>query len=186
MAFDSSVFALQRAIRILEQEISKLTSFEVSDAAEDARMNSWGTWLLSPIYKKPEDSEEEKKCKDRAKQERQIQKHMKEKFLQSRKADLEKEEILFKLAKEEIDRADSEDDMKIRTIEAKMRAREQREAQVKARVEEERRERLRKEQQKQWEAAEVLKKTTGGRTSGSAETAASRRTSSGTETSTRT
>lgn len=46
--------------------------------------------MLSPIYKKAEDSEEEKARKDRERQERRIEKDMKERRLGLKKADLKK------------------------------------------------------------------------------------------------
>ena len=39
-----------------------------------AQENSWVTWLLSPLYKKVEDSEEEKERKDRGRQESLLRK----------------------------------------------------------------------------------------------------------------
>ena len=68
---DSSIFELRRNIRRLEQEIKNLDSIVAAEAATEAQKNSWGTWLLSPIFgKAEEDSEEEKARKDRERQER--------------------------------------------------------------------------------------------------------------------
>lgn len=52
---DSSIFELKREVRRLEQEITNLESIVAAEAAEEAQKNSWGTWLLSPIYKKVEE-----------------------------------------------------------------------------------------------------------------------------------
>lgn len=89
-AFESLIFELQRDIHRLEQAIDDLNSIVAAEAAEVANKNSWGTWLLLPIYKKAEDSEEEKARKDRKKQERRIEKDMKERRLALKKGDLEK------------------------------------------------------------------------------------------------
>ncbi|XMA10407.1 hypothetical protein WAI453_003198 [Rhynchosporium graminicola] len=62
---DSSIFELQRDIRRLQQDIKSLDEIVASEIAEEAQKNSWGAWLLSPIYKRAEDSEEEKARKDR-------------------------------------------------------------------------------------------------------------------------
>jgi len=131
---------------------------------QEAQKNSWGTWLLSPIYKKAEDSEEEKARKDRERQERRIEKDMKERRLGLKKADLKKEESLLRKAKEEVDAADLVDNGKIRVIQDRIRARETRERQERDRVERERIAKIWKQQQEEqrekWEreAAEALRK----------------------------
>ncbi|KAF2816422.1 DnaJ-domain-containing protein [Mytilinidion resinicola] len=174
-AFDSTIFDLQRGVRLLEQEIRNLDSILAAEAAAEARKNSWGSWLLSPIYKKAEDSEEEKARKDRGRQERRIEKDLKERRLDLKKADLKKEENLLKKAKEEVDAADLCDDGKIRVIQARIWARTQvaalqprinnsyarkllsehqletQERQERERVERERLAEIRKQQQEQWE-----------------------------------
>ncbi|RDL31996.1 Uncharacterized protein BP5553_09398 [Venustampulla echinocandica] len=160
---DSSIFELQRYIRRLEQEIKNLDSIVAAEAAEEARKNSWGTWLLSPIYKRAEDSEQEKACKDRERQERRIEKDMKERRLELKKADLKKEESLLQKAKEEVDAADLVDNRKMRVIQDRIWARENRERQERERVERERIARIWKQQQEQREklereAAEALRK----------------------------
>ena len=162
-AFDSSIFELQRVIRRLEQEIKNLDSVSAAEAAAEAQKNSWGTWLLSPIYKKVEDSEEEKARKDRERQERRIEKDMKERRLESRKVDLQIEKDRLKKAKEEVDAADLSDDGKLRAIQAKIWARENEERQERAKVEREKIAKLRRQQQEGWEAqhreaAEAMRK----------------------------
>jgi hypothetical protein len=147
----------------LEQEIKNLDSIVAAEAAKEAQKNSWGTWLLSPIYKKAEDSEEEKARKDRERQERRIEKDMKERRLGLKAADLKKEESLLRKAKEEVDAADLVDNGKIRVIQARIWARETSERQERERVERERIDKLWKQQQEQWEkrdreAAEALRK----------------------------
>ena len=162
-AFDSSIFELQRDIRRLEQEIKNLDSIVAAEAAEEAQKNSWGNWLLSPIYKKAEDSEEEKARKDRERQERKIEKDMKERRLGLKKADLKKEESLLRKAKEVVDAADLVENEKIRVIQDRIRARETWARQERERVERERIARSWKQQQEQREkrereAAEALRK----------------------------
>lgn len=160
---DSSIFELQRDIRRLEQEIKFLDSIVAAEAAEDAQKNSWGTWLLSPIYKNAEDSEEVKTRKDRGRQERKIEKDLKERRLGSKKTDLRKEEILLRDTKEELDARNLADERQIQVIHDRVWARETREKEEKMRVEIERLVRIQKQQQEQRkkqerEAAEVLRK----------------------------
>ncbi len=80
--------------------------------------------MLSPIYKKAEESEEEKARKDRERQERRIEKDIKERRLGLKKADLVIEESGLRKAKEEGDAADLVDNGKIRVIQDRTRARE--------------------------------------------------------------
>ncbi|KAF2498963.1 DnaJ-domain-containing protein [Lophium mytilinum] len=160
--FDSSISELQRDIRRLEQEIRNLDSIVAAEAREEAQKNSWGTWLLSPLYKKAEESEDEKARKDRERQERRIEKDMKERRLGPRKADLEKEQSLFRKAKEEMRAADLIDDTKIRVTQDRMYARETRERQEREKAERERVMKIWKQQQEQREkqareAAEALR-----------------------------
>lgn len=142
-------------MRQLEQEIKNLDSIVAAEAAEGAEKNSLGTWLLSLIYKKTEDSEEKKACKDRERQERRIEKDMKERRLALKKGDLKKEENLLIKAKEEVDAADLVDNRKIKAIQDRILARENRERQERVRVE---KERLAKIWEQQREAAEALRK----------------------------
>jgi hypothetical protein len=174
------IFELQRLIQRLEQEITNLDTIFAAEAAAEAQKNSWAAWFLSPIYKKAEDSEEEKERKDRARQERRIEKDMKERRLNSHKGDLKTQENLLKIAEDEVDAATRSDDGKIRVIQARIWARENRERRERENRERERREKerqererqerermakIRKEQQEQWmkrerEATEASRKQT--------------------------
>lgn len=161
--FDSSIFEKQRDIRRLEQEIKNLDSIVAAEQATEAQKNSWGTWFLSPIYKRVEDSEDERARKDRERQERRIEKDMKERRLVLKKADLKKVENLSRKAWEEVDAANLVDDRKIRAIQDKIQTRETQERQEREKVKRERMARLRQQQQEQWEKqareqAEILAK----------------------------
>ncbi|OBT83448.1 hypothetical protein VE02_07875 [Pseudogymnoascus sp. 03VT05] len=152
--FDSSIFELQRDVRRLEQEIKNLDSIVAAEAAAEAKKNSWGTWLLSPMYKTAEDSEDEKARKDIERQERKLEKDWKERRLGVRKADLEKEESLLRNAEEKVDAADLADTKMIQTIQGRIWLREQRERQENDRIERERLAKIRKQQQEQQEKKE--------------------------------
>jgi hypothetical protein len=154
---------MQSNIRRLEQEIKTLNSIVTAAAATEVQNNSWGTWLLSPIYKKREDSQEEKECKDRKRQERRIEKDMKERRLDLKKEDLKKEESLLRKAKEEVEAADVVDNRKMQVIQNRIRTRETRERQEREALERVRAAKILKQQQEQREklereAAEALRK----------------------------
>ena len=157
-AFDSSIFELQRGIQRLEQEIKNLESIAAAEAATEAQKNSWGTWLLSPIYKKADDSEEEKAGKDRERQERRIEKDMKERRLETEKEGLEKVKNQLRKAKEEVDAANLSDDRKTGVIQDRIWAKIYREKQEREKVERERLAKILKQQQEQrekWEREAV-------------------------------
>ncbi|KAK0771128.1 hypothetical protein LTR33_005241 [Friedmanniomyces endolithicus] len=164
LAPEWSIFELQRSIRRLEQEIANLASITVAEAAVEARKNSWGAWLSSLVYKLVEESEDEKARKERARQEKRIEKDLKERRLGSQQAQLQEEQSLLRKAKDNIDAADLRDDQSIRAVEARTREREAREWLERERVEREtakvERERLAKvwkqqQQQREKEAQEA-------------------------------
>ena len=162
-AFDTSVLELQKGIRKLEQEIKNLDSIFDAEAAKEAQKNSWTTWLLSPISKKAEDTEEEKERQDRARQERRIEKDMKERRLGFKTSELKREEDLSRKLKKEIDIANLGDENKIQIIQARVEAREYRERKEREIAERERREKIWKQQQqerekREREAADALRK----------------------------
>ncbi|KAF3002374.1 hypothetical protein E8E13_001003 [Curvularia kusanoi] len=145
---DSSIFELQRSIRRLEREITTLVTILAAEATVEAQKNT--------LYKRAEDNEEEKERKDRARQERRIEKDLKERRLDSMKAGLKTQEDLLDNEQEKVDMANRRDDEKIRAIRVTMRAREDRERrererqrQETQRQERERQERERQEKQRQ-------------------------------------
>jgi hypothetical protein len=148
-ALESPIFELQRTIRRLEQDIKNLTSIEAAERAAEASKNSWGTWILSPLYKKIEESEEEKARKDRERQERRIQKDMKERRLGSEKSELFKREDQMKEAKNKVDAENLHNDQSIENLEARKRLREERERRLKEWEEQERLAKIRREQAEQ-------------------------------------
>ncbi|ETI26848.1 hypothetical protein G647_10294 [Cladophialophora carrionii CBS 160.54] len=162
-ALDSSIFGLQRRVRQLEQEIKNLDSILAAERATEAQKNSWGTWLLSPFYKKVEETASEKARKDRERQERRIEKDLKERWLESKKAELKSEGTRLRTAKEDVDAADLRDDEKLRVIQAKIRAREDREWRERLMAEKEKFAQIRRQQEEQrkkqeQEAAEAMRK----------------------------
>lgn len=160
---DEQLCKLRRDISKLKQEIENLTSIQAAEAASDAEKNSWLTWLMSPIYKVREDDEDEKERKDRARQERRIEKDMKERRLASKEADLIKHEELSRKSSQEKYAADSADQLKIDVLQNKMWMRRDLERQKKEAAERDQRARVWKEQaeqqrRQQQEAAAKLRK----------------------------
>ena len=72
--------------------------------------------MLSLIYKKVEDNEKKKARKARGTQKRRIEKDIKERRLDLKKAGLKKEKSLLRKAKKEMDAANLVDTRKIREI----------------------------------------------------------------------
>ncbi|PQE13476.1 hypothetical protein CJF32_00005384 [Rutstroemia sp. NJR-2017a WRK4] len=138
--------------------LQKSKQERTAEAAEEAWKNGWTSWLLSPIQKKPVDSDEEKARKDRMRQERKLEKDMKERRLDWKETDLSKEESLLRNAQAEVDTADLADDRKIQVIQDRIRARETKEREMRERVEREKRERERKKQREQQEQREKVER----------------------------
>ncbi|KAL1600100.1 hypothetical protein SLS59_006174 [Nothophoma quercina] len=120
--YASSIFEIKREITRVEQEIANLNSILAAEAAEEAQKNSWTTWLLSPLYKKAVESDEEKARKDRARQERRIEKDMKERRLDDKKKFLKETEDSMIKSKAEFLAADQRDDVLIRNLKYKIQA----------------------------------------------------------------
>jgi hypothetical protein len=170
--FDASISDAERAIRRLEQEINGLASIAAAEAAVEAKRNSWSTWLLSPLYTKAEDSEEVKAEKDRARQERRIERDMKERRVEAERAKLKATKADMEKSKTEIDDANVRDNMKIQQLltiiqrkeawhrkEKEKAEREQRAREVRQQQEQQqRKEREAAEARRQQQAAELLAK----------------------------
>lgn len=101
---------------------------------------------MLPIYKKLEDSEEEKARKDRGRQERRIEKDIKERRLELKKADVQKEKGLFKRAREDVEAADLCDDRKIEEIQTRIYHQKNRERQEREKMEREKREKIQRQE----------------------------------------
>jgi hypothetical protein len=125
--FESSIFEISRVIRRLEQDIKNLDSIFAAEVAVEAQKNSWKAWLLSPLYKKAEESSEEKALKDRARQERRIEKDMKERRLDVQKAELKAIETSIRTAESKMKAGDSRDEATIQNILYNLRLKEERE-----------------------------------------------------------
>jgi hypothetical protein len=126
----------------LEHDIGALASIAAAEVAVEARKNSWSTWLLSPLYTQVKESEDEKGRKDRARQERKIEKDLKERRLCLHQAQLLQREYQLKEAEKAFVAANLGNDQTIAAIAAKGRNREIRERLEREKMERERLARL--------------------------------------------
>lgn len=134
-SFESSIFELKRVIRRVEQDITGLNSIFAAEAAVEAQRNSWSTWLLSPLFKKVEVSDEEKERRDRERQERRIEMDIKDRRLSSNRESLAKMEDMQRRTKAELDATNRKDEILKQDIRARIQARETRQRQEKERAE---------------------------------------------------
>ncbi|ATZ46733.1 hypothetical protein BCIN_02g01040 [Botrytis cinerea B05.10] len=159
-AFESVISRLQKDIQSLKQSIELLKKNDAIEDVEEAWRNGWGAWLLSPVIKRAVVSEDEKERKDRSRQERKIEMNLKERRIEAKSTELDKEKALLLTAQREVELADQVDDGKIRMIEEKIKAEEQRQADERARVYRERMAEARKKEQEERDrkAAEDMRK----------------------------
>lgn len=129
---------IEAAVRKLEHQIHYHNNRVAAEAAEEAKKNSWTTWLLSPLYKKRKETEKEQEAKSRKSQERRIERDMKERVLLSKNVELSNEQGRLEKAKQEFVDANRGDDHNIWKIEATLKVRQARERQEEDRFERER------------------------------------------------
>lgn len=151
-ALGASIFELQRSIRRLEQDIKNLAGVVAAEKDAEARKSNWGTWLASSLYNQVQENEEDKARKDRGRQERMIEKDLKERRLRMQQAELLLKENQMRQAKMEVDAANLRSDQAIQALEAKKRDREAQKQRERERMnEEERRSKIRKQQEEELE-----------------------------------
>lgn len=148
-SFEVSISELHRSSRELERNIIDLVSIEAAEKAEEARKNSWGTWLLSPLYNQRVESEEERARKDRGRQERMIEKDLKKRRLWMQESETRTHESQVRKGDMAIDAENIRDDKNIQYLADRKLAREAREQQEKWIAEVERRMKIKKQQQEQ-------------------------------------
>lgn len=127
LSFERSISGLQQVIGKLEQDVSNLASIAAEEAINDARENVWGTRSLYSSLMGVNDTEVEKADRDRKRQERKIEKDLKERRLATQKAQLLEKQTQMNEVKKEIDAADLRNDQAINALENQKRAREARE-----------------------------------------------------------
>jgi hypothetical protein len=154
MDFESLISEIQREVKRFEQAIRDLASIAAAEAAAEAQKNSWSTWILSPLYKKVEESEEVKAEKDRARQERRIEKDMKERRLRVVEDRLKIAETSMRNSKAKVDAADLKDELSILDLRYRVQRREHRERQEREAAARKAREEQMRWQQEQLEKAQ--------------------------------
>lgn len=144
----------------MEHEIKTLADIAAAVGAEEAWSKSWKAWLLSPVYKQAQLTDEDKARKERENQERRIEIDMKERRLEAKKKELEKQESLLKSGQAEIDTADRTDDLRVRKLQDVIDARlaREREAREKAQYEEKARIWRQKQEEREKQEREAAEK----------------------------
>jgi hypothetical protein len=155
--YDDEIFELNRDIRKIQTVILDIDSIDKAEAAEEAAAKSWSTWILSPLYKKPVETEEVKERKARERIQRHHNRTFKQKDLERKKAELLAREYLLKQKLEEFESSNRRDDRAKYEIEERMRQRRFREQMEKERVEQEARDkawraRMRQEREREEKA----------------------------------
>ncbi|KAF1957227.1 DnaJ-domain-containing protein [Byssothecium circinans] len=148
--FDVPIGKLQLSVRELEQGIKVLENRAAADAAATAWENGWGGWLQSFVIKKAEESEGERKLKDKVRRERRTEMALKKKQLKILLANLEKEQCLLREAWQKVAAADRRDDKRMEKIQANARAKEDREREKEERAERGRQAEVIQQQQEYW------------------------------------
>jgi hypothetical protein len=155
--YDDAIFELNRDIRKLQTAIRDIDSIGKAEAAEEAAAKSWSTWILSPLYKKPVETEEVKERKMRERIQRLHNRTFKEKDLEKKKVELRVQEDLLEQNREYFESSNRRDDRAKLEIEERMRLRRLREQREKERVEQEARDkawraRMREEREREEKA----------------------------------
>jgi hypothetical protein len=143
---DDEIGELKREGQKLRDAIGRFEEITKAEDAEKAAENSWATWLLSPVYKRPIETEQEKEQKARDRLQRVHAKSFKERDLKKIEEKLKEKEAIFARLRQEFDNANKKDDAARATIEERIRSIRTRELLEKMRIEREERERVRKEQ----------------------------------------
>jgi hypothetical protein len=137
--YDDAIFNLTREIRKLQNAIKQLDEIDKTEDAEEALAKSWTTWLLSPMYQKRVETEEEKEKKAGERLQRLHSRNFKERDMRKKESELKDYEDLLRSKREEFDNANKKDDATRYLAEERMRAKRAWAQQEKDRVEKERR-----------------------------------------------
>jgi hypothetical protein len=154
-ALESEIFEFSSVRKRLEKEIRDLQDVAAAETAEKDWENSWTLYLMSPIFKRPQRTEEEILRRDRERQERRIQKDMKERRMQANKTSLTKKEAQLAAAREAFESADRGDAARIETLRRIIEMHSARERAERDRIEVERLEKLRKQAEEDRRRREV-------------------------------
>ena len=128
--FDDAIFELNRDIRQLQSAIRDINSITKAEMAEEAAANSWSTWILSPFYKKPVETEEEKERKARERIQRLHTRNFKERELKKKELELKEQQRLLGEKRIQFDAANLVDDRIKAPAEARIRIRREKKEQA--------------------------------------------------------
>lgn len=149
--YNDAIFELNRDIRNIQSAFSSLEDVEKAILKEEADKKSWTTWLISPLYSKRVDTQEEKEQKERERIERLHTKHFKQRKLQAKQSELKGYEDLQREKLRELEIANRKDEMSISALQELIRAQQIREQREKERLEREAQEKTWRE----WRAEQV-------------------------------
>ena len=124
--YDDAIFEIQREVTRIKKAIEELQSIRKAEEAEEAAAKTWSTWLLSPLYKKPVDSEEEKSRKANERLQRLHTKNFKERALDLKLVQLRKWEKELEDGRLTFAKANEADDRSIATYESRLNYRKER------------------------------------------------------------
>ncbi|KAH7379916.1 DnaJ domain-containing protein [Cadophora sp. MPI-SDFR-AT-0126] len=124
--YDNAIFEIQREVARLKKAIEDLESIRKAEEAEEAAAKSWSTWILSPLYKKPFESDEDKANKANARLQRLHTKNFKERALDLKMVQLRKWQKELEDGRQTFEKADETDDRNIATYESRLRQRQAR------------------------------------------------------------
>ncbi|CZR62611.1 uncharacterized protein PAC_12508 [Phialocephala subalpina] len=99
--YEDSIFELRRDIRKLQSVIREFEDIEKAERAEVAAAKSWSTWLLSPLYRKRVETDEEKEQKERDRLQRFHIKNFKERDLEKKESELKEHENLLRTKRQD-------------------------------------------------------------------------------------
>ncbi|PVH84043.1 DnaJ-domain-containing protein [Cadophora sp. DSE1049] len=118
--YDDAMFEIQREVAKLKKVIEDLESIRRAEEAEEAAAKSWSTWILSPLYKKPVDSDEEKARKANERLQRLHTKNFKERALDLKMVQLRKWQKELEDGRQTFAKANETDDRNIATYESRL------------------------------------------------------------------
>jgi hypothetical protein len=144
--YDNEISELRKEGQKLRDAVRRFEEITKAENAEKAAENSWTTWLLSPVYKRPVVTEEEKEQKARDRLQRVHAKSFKERDLKKIEEKLKEKEAIHARLRQEFDNANRKDDEAKAMIEGRIRSIRAREMLEKMRIEREEQERVRREQ----------------------------------------
>lgn len=107
----SQIIELRRSLWKLQIELKSLQEIAKAEKAEQDAANSWTSWVLSPIVRKPFENSEDKAWKDRERLQRFYSRSMKEVEITRKEATLKACELSLKSKRQEFEDENSIDEV---------------------------------------------------------------------------